>query len=419
MSKILGFNKYESLLEADQVDEASAIASEIVITFFDVYAALLPLADGYDKIIDDLESLVDGGKITKEDPTGKLEVMDKMIKSVSDSIKDRRYSKVADSFEKAGAEVLEAYRGLLGQFDKEDTEEMRKITNIVSKAAVRFTTSIKDSKEEIKENEDLSKYEKIFEAVKNRKERKELIDQVVATWANLDSKLNTAGQSSLYPAIKLLLDELLKTQEKLNDDSHWEGRKRKERTAELEEMGTRISTMESEITTKQERMFRRFNSNSDAAKSLANARKELTLARKELGEVTAEVIKDTKPEKTEDADKKSDDSESKAEYSNIDPDDIENSRKAGKNRERIKTYQGKLNDILGLDKEYKEIKLDGLYGKNTKAAVANIQKVLNKLGAGLNVKGILTAQTQKSIDGFVKNKDEIASLLKDASKNQA
>jgi len=414
--KILAFDEYEKLFEADQGNEVVLLASQIMLAFYGVYSALLPLADGYSNVLNDVQELAMDGKEVDEDPTGKSISMYSVIDNIMTKV-DKKYKDLMPLFKEASDTIIESYITLVGQIDKGDSE-VRDVANVVSKSAVTFIKDLKDSKKEVRENLNHSKYELLYEA-RNMKERNDLLQMIVSAKAGVKA---TRGIKSLEASIKAYNSELDEFTKKLDKDNeeYWKSIKRKERKDEFTKIESRITEIGLELQAKNIKQLRRLDSNNEAIKELNAGVEKFKVAMEKLSSVNSETIRnpDTSPEEEKKAAKEMGvDSENaekgdKKEYKNIDPDDIENSRKAGENRDIIKDYQEKANLLMEPDKDYSKIKADGLYGKNTKKAISNVQEVLNKLGAGLNTKGSLTAQTQKSMDAFIQNKDQILALLK-------
>lgn len=427
-NKTLKFTEFEALFEADKGDAELALFSQIMSAFYDLCSTLLPEAPDYKDIVNDLAALAGNGNESDEDLTGKTVTMNKMIDSLI-SAAEKNGNIVADTlplFRDAGDKIIEAYKTLLGQYD-ENTPELKAVDDTVSKSAVIFTSSLKDTKKDIRENLNSSKYDDILFEARNMRERNELTKRIISTIASIESTYNQRGLKSLKGASNLAITELKELSDKLDKDNeeYWKGLKRIERKDEFTSISKKIDEIGANFSKKSLNHLRNLDSNSEATKELLVAIDKLREAKEKMSIITLKDIQDANPTPEEiakaeeemgvdsnDTDSKEGDKDSKKEYLTIDPDDIENSRKSGKNRDIIKEYQEKVNEILKDDDEYTAIKADGLYGKNTKNAIKQLQVLLNKLGAGLNVKGTLSAQTQKSIDGFIENKDNIAGLLK-------
>ena len=165
-----------------------------------------------------------------------------------------------------------------------------------------------------------------------------------------------------------------------------------------------------EISAEKDKLFKSMDSNKDSIAELKKAMDSIKKATEAKEKFTAEKINAETEKKEEPEDKKEDKKDDK-EFSDIDPKDPDNMKKVGKNRESIKAMQVATNKILGEVEGYKKIDEDGLYGKNTTEAFKKAQDLLNKLGAGLNTEGKLSASVQKAFTNFVEKKEEISKLI--------
>lgn len=395
--RLLDFNSYERLLLEEEGNDVSTITSQIVSSFLDAYSAALSASPGYSKIMNDLDSLVEGDAKTK------MESMKRIADSITSSI-NSDFSDISDDIKKSMDEAIKAYDILISQEEKSE-EGLKSIANSVSKSIVRFSSSLKDAKKDVSESlRPVSKYELILEASRHKKQRDTLISNLTAVLAGVDAKIQDKALSSMKSFLEGMQKELMDLADKLNDDKYWdEIKKRKDRLDELEKISSRLAEIGPSINAKSMEALRRLNADKDIMDSLSNSKKFLEEALKKFTEIREKQISEETEKKAKEKDE---------EYANIDPKDPQNMRRSGSNREKIMDYQKKTNDILKDTPGYKSIDADGLYGEKTKDAFKRLQELLNKLGAGLNVDGSLTAETQKVIDNFIKNKDSIRDILK-------
>ena len=386
--KILNFKNFElSINEAEQIDETITLTSQIMSTFFDIYSFILPSAEGYSGIIKDIESMVDGDANDKE--TAMEAIKGSILGAVSEDAKKAEFYKDTET---AFSLVIGSYKKMIAQFEKDkDTEDLKKVASEVSKSAVRFMDSLKDSKKSVPEIKESIEYtpNDINEAIRN--------------------KMEEPG-TSLKPTLTKLSSELDNIAKKVEDDKYWKDIKRKERNTELEEITNRVTQIPMEISAEKDKLFKSMDSNKDSIAELKKAMDSIKKATEAKEKFTAEKINAETEKKEEPEDKKEDKKDDK-EFSDIDPKDPDNMRKVGKNRESIEAMQVATNKILGEVEGYKKIDEDGLYGKNTTEAFKKAQDLLNKLGAGLNTEGKLSASVQKAFTNFVEKKEEISKLI--------
>ena len=409
--KILNFRNFEAINEAEQMDETVNLTAQIMSVFFDVYSFILPSAEGYSNIVKDIQSIVDGDATDKE--SAMEAIKSSVMGSVSEETKKSEFYKEVES---AFDLVISSYKKMIAQFEKDkDTEDLKKVSGEVGKSAVRFMDSLKDSKKstpEIKESLEYPYEININEAIKNKKERKEILSLIVSTKGNLDAKMKEPG-SSLKPTVTKLTSELDKIAKKVNSDKYWESLKRRDRLKELEEITNRVNQIPMDLNSQRDKLFKSMDSNKDAIADLTKALETIKKASETKEKFTAEVIKTVEKEDSKNSDEgnKKEDKKEEVKFEDIDPKDPDNMKKAGKNREAIKAMQIATNTILSDVEGYKKIAEDGLYGKNTTSAFKEAQELLNKLGAGLNTEGKLTASVQKSFSNFINNKEEIAKII--------
>jgi hypothetical protein len=406
--KILNFKNFElSINEAEQIDETITLTSQIMSTFFDIYSFILPSAEGYSGIIKDIESMVDGDANDKE--TAMEAIKGSILGAVSEDAKKAEFYKDTET---AFSLLIGSYKKMIAQFEKDkDKEDLKKVAGEVGKSAVRFIDSLKASKKSVPESKESIEYtpNDINEAIRNKKERKEILSLIVSTKGNIDYKMEEPG-TSLKPTLTKLSSELDNIAKKVEDDKYWKDIKRKERNTELEEITNRVTQIPMEISAEKDKLFKSMDSNKDSIAELKKAMDSIKKATEAKEKFTAEKINAETEKKEEPEDKKEDKKDDK-EFSDIDPKDPDNMKKVGKNRESIKAMQVATNKILGEVEGYKKIDEDGLYGKNTTEAFKKAQDLLNKLGAGLNTEGKLSASVQKAFTNFVEKKEEISKLI--------
>lgn len=409
--KVLNFREFElSINEAEQIDETVTLTAQIMSTFFDVYSFILPSATGYPDIIKDVQSMVEG------DANDKEKAMEEIKKSILGAVdEDAKKTDFYRDAETAFGLVIGSYNKMIIQFEKDkDTVDLKKVAGEVAKSAVRFLDSLKDSKKslpEIKESADNMGYEDINEAIKSKKGRKETMSIIVSTKGNIDSKMDEPG-TLLKPTITKLSSELDSIAKKVGDDKYWQGMKRRDRNKELEDITNRISQIPVELSDQKDKIFKSMDSNKDSISELTKAIELLKKATDSKEKFTAKKIEDANKEDTKKEENKEDTKKEEAKFEDIDPKDPDNMKKVGKNRDAIILMQELTNKMFADEKGYKKIDTDGLYGKNTTEAFKKAQDFLNKLGAGLNTEGKLSASVQQAFNNFINNKDQISKMIK-------
>ena len=223
--KILNFKNFElSINEAEQIDETITLTSQIMSTFFDIYSFILPSAEGYSGIIKDIESMVDGDANDKE--TAMEAIKGSILGAVSEDAKKAEFYKDTET---AFSLLIGSYKKMIAQFEKDkDKEDLKKVAGEVGKSAVRFIDSLKASKKSVPESKESIEYtpNDINEAIRNKKERKEILSLIVSTKGNIDYKMEEPG-TSLKPTLTKLSSELDNIAKKVEDDKYWKDIKRK------------------------------------------------------------------------------------------------------------------------------------------------------------------------------------------------
>lgn len=416
MNNYMTYEGFKKLLEADEKGIKETPSYQIISTFYSVYAILISIASDYDKIVEDLKKIASSENITEKDPTGKVRSMEEMIESVVSFIKDP-YKEIAQELKEVSDHVIESYKKFLGKLDKEDEEEIRKTSNLISKSAVEFISNLKETKKEIRENLNISEsiYDDILFEALHRKERNEIIRSIIATKASVINNIETGGFGGLentFNSYISILDDIANKVD-MENEKYWKEKKRKDRLKEIEDMRNKIIQIPIDMENAIFKYARRLGADSESIKELGIGIEKLEKVKDKLKKIQKdELIKQDKETETNKKEEEKEKVSNKREYKDISPNDIENMRKDGKNREQIKEYQSKVNKILEKDNDYRKIAEDGLYGEKTKKAFSEVQKMLNKFDAKLNIRGVLSAETQRKIDLFMENKEKIEDLLK-------
>jgi hypothetical protein len=198
----------------------------------------------------------------------------------------------------------------------------------------------------------------------------------------------------------------------LSTEREWESLKRRERKDKLEEILGKINEVPARMNEIQGKALVKLGIDSKVQSAIKTAMDLINKAIETLNKSEeVAIVKDAGKEV--DAKKEEEKKEDTKPAEEIKSGNIskENLTKKGKNFETIKKYQEKINTLLG-DKQ--KIKADGLYGKNTEAAIQSIASKFSSLIPdlkGLDGKAMSPAFI-KFLDKYEENKDKVAELFK-------
>lgn len=412
-NRVLDYRSYHKLNEADEAGSISA-ADQMIDLFMQAYGALVTKIGDYKDAGKDLTAVADSDNKGQ----GMLDAINKIAGKV-----DPKYKEAATSMVVAGKKLKDAYDTLL----KSDEKAADKIKDTIYKKTIAYISQLgqtakeapKVEAQEDKDNNGLVHGEQghlhIFEKNTFTDEREEIVKKITPIYSQVVYLAKNSPVESLKSECIKIAKELKGYYDLLSNEGEWESMKRKERKDKLEEILGKVNEVPARMNEIQGKALVKLGIDSKVqgavkgAMDLINKAIEILNQKEEV--VIAKDAGEGKEDKKEE-DKKEEDKEEKSyeevKSGNVDKDNL--SRK-GKNFETIKTYQEKLNTLLG-DKE--KIKADGLYGKGTEAAIRSVASRFESLVPDL--KGLdgksMTPGFLKFIDKYEENKDKVADLFK-------
>jgi peptidoglycan hydrolase-like protein with peptidoglycan-binding domain len=228
-------------------------------------------------------------------------------------------------------------------------------------------------------------------------------------------------------AIKSKAQEVANNLKKLNDtlgdEKAWEDMKRKERKAKLEEIPATISGYKEDFNKTLMAESTKMGIDKKVSAAISEVIKLLdgvaaTVAEVDKKVAEASVVKSEEKEKEVKAEEEKKDEDKKDDttsYIEIASGNVKkhNLSKKGPNLDKIKKFQ---ENYVAL-KLSPEIKADGLYGKNTEAAILKAAQMLDGLTGSDLAKATdngkkMTPEVQAGLQKFLDNKDKIKDLIK-------
>ena len=333
-----------------------------------------------------------------------------------------KYKEAATSMVVAGKKLKDAYDTLL----KSDEKAADKIKDTIYKKTIAYISQLGQTAKEApeveaqedKDNNGLVHGEQghlhIFEKNTFTDEREEIVKKITPIYSQVVYLAKNSPVESLKSECIKIARELKGYYDLLSNEGEWESMKRKERKDKLEEILGKVNEVPARMNEIQSKALVKLGIDGKVKAAVESAMDLINKAIEILNKQEEVVIVKDAGEGEEDK-KEEDKEEDKEEKSyeevksgNVDKDNLS---KKGKNLETIKTYQEKLNTLLG-DKE--KIKADGLYGGNTEAAIRSIASRFESLVPDL--KGLdgksMTPEFLKFIEKYEENKDKVADLFK-------
>lgn len=426
MGKVLDFRSYHMINEEDGTNKpkkSTQAAIQILNMFFSAYTNLVT------KIGDYKDAQTDLLKVAEADGKDMGKVMEEVLKKISSKV-DPKYSEAAKSISDAGVKINAVYSRVMETEDVINSEKeikneiYKKIINYIKSLKTEIGEAPKVGKDKDAKNESLNSIEQghlfLFEKNTFPGERENLIKTITPIIAHLDTLSKNAPSSDLRTKAADIKKQLEDIQLKLSNDEEWGNLKRKNRISGLEEINQTIEEiknnfynelintvskigLDNEIVEKIKEINKII---SNAIKSLH--KKEATIIVGDLEKISKEEFEKDKKDKEEDEDKDETYEDIKSGKS-----DISNLKKKGKNREKIRKAQEKIN--LLLPEEEKKIAEDGLYGTNTEIAIKKIADKFKDIAPELlkDIDGkLLTSGFQKFLNKYNENKEKIKELFK-------
>ena len=408
-NRVLDYRSYHKLNEADEAGSISA-ADQMIDLFMQAYGALVTKIGDYKEAGKDLTAVADSDNKGQ----GMLDAINKIAGKV-----DPKYKESATAMVVAGKKLKEAYDTLL----KSDEKAADKIKDTIYKKTIAYITQLgetakeapKVEKQEGKDNNSLETGEQghlyLFEKNTFTDEREELVKKITPILSQVLYLAKNSPVESLKSECLKIARDLEAQYVFLSTEREWESLKRRERKDKLEEILGKINEVPARMNEIQGKALVKLGIDSKVQSAIKTAMDLINKAIETLNKSEeVAIVKDAGKEVDAKKEEKKADSKPAEEIKsgNVSK---ENLSKKGKNFETIKKYQEKINTLLG-DKQ--KIKADGLYGKNTEAAIQSIASKFSSLVPelkGLDGKAMSPAFI-KFLDKYEENKDKVAELFK-------
>ena len=424
MNRVLSFDNYHKLFEADDANGAVSAAEQIVNLFYQAYGNAVTKIGDYKDAIDDLLSVAE-----EKDAAKKANLFESVLKKVVSKIKPE-YKAAGNTILEAGKKLKDAYSTLLETEEgKKSAEEINKIIyrKILEfqkglQTASKEMPKVEASKEEVKESFEYANEDDINEGIFKKNtfldERNLLISSVVILYSDMVAQAKNGATDSIKAKGKEIADKLKTLNDELADENGWEGMKRKGRKDRLDAIPGEIAAFKEDFNKTLMAASTKMGIDKKVAGIISEVIKMLDTVSTTVAEVDKKVADATvaktdekiKEEGKKEDDKKGDDKE----YIEISSGNVKkhNLSKKGPNLDAIKKFQENYNNI----KAGAEIKADGLYGNNTEKAIVATAKMIGAL-TGVDLEKAtdggkkLTPEVQGAIQKFIDNKDKIKELV--------
>ena len=425
MNRVLSFDNYHKLFEADDANGAVSAAEQIVNLFYQAYGNAVTKIGDYKDAIDDLLSVAE-----EKDAAKKADLFESVLKKVVSKIKPE-YKAAGNTILEAGKKLKDAYSTLLETEEgKKSAEEINKIIyrKILEfqkglQTASKEMPKVEASKEEVKESLEYANEDDINEGIFKKNtfldERNLLISSVVILYSDMVAQAKNGATDSIKAKGKEIADKLKTLNDELADENGWEDMKRKGRKDRLDAIPGEIAAFKEDFNKTLMAASTKMGIDKKVAGIISEVIKMLDTVSTTVAEVDKKVADATvaktdekiKEEGKKEDDKKDDDDK---EYIEISTGNVKkhNLSKKGPNLDAIKKFQENYNDI----KAGAEIKADGLYGNNTEKAIVATAKMIGAL-TGVDLEKAtdggkkLTPEVQAAIQKFIDNKDKIKELV--------
>jgi hypothetical protein len=424
MNRVLSFDNYHKLFEADDANGAVSAAEQIVNLFYQAYGNAVTKIGDYKDAIDDLLSVAE-----EKDAAKKADLFESVLKKVVSKIKPE-YKAAGNTILEAGKKLKDAYSTLLETEEgKKSAEEINKIIyrKILEfqkglQTASKEMPKVEASKEEVKESFEYANEDDINEGIFKKNtfldERNLLISSVVILYSDMVAQAKNGATDSIKAKGKEIADKLKTLNDELADEKGWEDMKRKGRKDRLDAIPGEIAAFKEDFNKTLMAASTKMGIDKKVAGIISEVIKMLDTVSTTVAEVDKKVadatVAKTDEEIKEEGKKEDDKKDDDKEYIEISTGNVKkhNLSKKGPNLDAIKKFQENYNDI----KAGAEIKADGLYGNNTEKAIVATAKMIGAL-TGVDLEKAtdggkkLTPEVQAAIQKFIDNKDKIKELV--------
>lgn len=423
MNRVLSFDNYHKLFEAEDANGAVSAAEQIVNLFYQAYGNAVTKIGDYKDAIDDLLSVAE-----EKDPAKKAELFEDILKKVVSKVKPE-YKGVGNTILEAGKKLKDAYTTLI------ETEEGKKSAEEINKVIYRkilefqkgLQTASKEMpkveapKEDVKESFEYINEDDINEGLFKKNtfmdERNLLISSVVILYSDMVAQAKNGATNAIKAKAKEIADKLKTLNDELAAENDWEGMKRKERKNRLDAIPGEIAGFKEDFNKTLMAESTKMGIDKKVAGIISEVIKMLDTVSTTVAEVDKKVADET-VSKTDEEIKKDEEKEGEKgddkEYIEISTGNVKkhNLSKKGPNLDAIKKFQENYNTL----KAGAEIKADGLYGNNTEKAIVATAKMIGAL-TGVDLEKAtdggkkLTPEVQAAVQKFIDNKDKIKELV--------
>ena len=431
MNRILNFESYHKIFEADEPNASASAAEQIVGLFYQAYGSMVTKIGDYKDAIDDLLQVAE-----EKDTAKKGDVMESVLQKVVSKI-NPEYKSVGNTILEAGKKLKDAYTTLL------ETEEGKKSTEDINKVIYRKilefqkglqTASKEMPKVEVQEIKPVGKdnnsenYEYLEDDIneglfsKNTfgEERNTIISSLVIFYSDMVAQAKNGATNAIKSKAQEIANNLKKLNDTLGDEKAWADMKRRERKDKLEEIPATIAGYKEDFNKTLMAESTKMGIDKKVSAAISEVIKLLdgvaaTVAEVDKKVAEASVVKSEEKEKEAKAEAEEEKKDDTTEYIEISSGNIkkQNLSKKGPNFDKIKKFQENYN-ILKIGAENKA---DGLYGKNTEIAILKAAEMLDGLTGSDLAKATekgkkMTPEVQAGLQKFLDNKDKIKDLIK-------
>lgn len=396
--RILDFNKFSALFEAEELQgQTASTLRRIINSFFMSYGSLSALTDGYDKMLSDLDA------IKNAEISDKLEKMKDASKGVSDKVLQDFKAKGVDSeWKKAADKFTEALAALVAQYsDNEETtnaigENIDSMIEEYKEDLIKSKREAEAAQQKAEANEsEITEGGKLFEGWFTGKKGniKKLNSQAVALRAQLEGQKDSDGLENIIGSLlKEVSDLIIKLSElstlKRSDIDE----------TELQEIGNRLNEIPLEVTKKEEQLARANTANKEASAIYIQGLDIAENAFKLESQVKEELAKKAEEEAVKK--KEEEKAAKKIELSgDLDPEKISGRRRNSEVAKFQKAVVNKFKDYkpfedFGLYQKFAGYGADGMFGNTTKSIVKSLK-------AGFGLEDDSDVITQELMDKIV------------------
>ena len=253
MNRVLSFDNYHKLFEADDANGAVSAAEQIVNLFYQAYGNAVTKIGDYKDAIDDLLSVAE-----EKDAAKKADLFESVLKKVVSKIKPE-YKAAGNTILEAGKKLKDAYSTLLETEEgKKSAEEINKIIyrKILEfqkglQTASKEMPKVEASKEEVKESFEYANEDDINEGIFKKNtfldERNLLISSVVILYSDMVAQAKNGATDSIKAKGKEIADKLKTLNDELADEKGWEDMKRKGRKDRLDAIPGEIAAFKEDF----------------------------------------------------------------------------------------------------------------------------------------------------------------------------